>query len=102
MFRDDDLLALVRRLPCQVPGCGHPAPSEPMHSNQLMHGKGRSLKADDSAIAAGCVRCHVAIDSGSKLPYEQRIELWNAACVATMSELIKRGWLVVNSKEAKT
>ena len=68
-----------------------------MHSNQLMHGKGRSLKADDSAVAAGCKRCHVAIDNGSKLPYEQRIELWNAACVGTMSELIKRGWLTVNA-----
>ena len=72
-----------------------------MHANQLRLGKGGAKKADDSAVAAGCVRCHVAIDSGSKLPYEQRIELWNAACVSTMSELIKRGWLVVNPKEAK-
>jgi hypothetical protein len=96
MYRDDGLLALIRRLPCQVPGCGAPAPSEPMHGNLLAHGKGRGLKADDSNVAAGCKACHRAIDQGSVMSYDERNLLWHQAHSRTMSELIKRGWLQVN------
>lgn len=96
MYRDDGLIALVRRLPCCVPGCGAAAPSEPMHSNQLRHGKGKQIKSHDSALAAGCKACHRAIDQGSTMSYEERISMFNAASVETMRLLLLRGWLVVN------
>ena len=96
MYRDDGLLALVRKLPCQVPGCQAPAPSEPMHANWARYGKGRSIKADDSSAAAGCRSCHRAIDAGSDLTGVERSELWHAAYAGTMGQLIKRGWLKVN------
>ena len=95
MYRSDQLLAAVRSLPCQVPGCGAPAPSEPMHGNLLSHGKGKQMKAPDSRIAAGCRACHREIDQG-RLPFEQRLLLWSQASAATYATLMARGVLRVS------
>lgn len=34
------------------------------HSNQLIHGKGKGIKADDAMTVWGCVRCHTWLDQG--------------------------------------
>ena len=37
------------------------------HSNQLIHGKGKSIKAHDCFHAHLCARCHAWLDQGSGL-----------------------------------
>jgi hypothetical protein len=57
------------------------------HSNQAIHGKGRSIKASDEFTAAICVEHHYEIDSGTRLTKQQRIDMWNEAYQKTVSRL---------------
>lgn len=96
-FRDRDLLNLAYALPCQlqIPGvCTGGDPSEPAHSNQSRHGKGKSLKAHDCFFAAACRACHVEIDQGSRLTREERIEIWQRGFERTLLALWQRGLLL--------
>lgn len=61
------------------------------HSNWAQHGKGKSIKASDVFVAALCFTCHSMLDQGSTLSREQRQELWTAAWVKTVAELVRRG-----------
>lgn len=45
----------------------------PCHSNQLRHGKGRGLKADDAMTVPGCFWCHQQLDQGARYTYEQKL-----------------------------
>lgn len=71
IWRSAAWLAVVRRMPCVCCGISHL--SQAAHSNQLMFGKGRGLKASDAALMALCgptpgrVGCHGAHDQGGKL-----------------------------------
>jgi hypothetical protein len=95
MYRNEKLLKSVRELPCQI--CGiEDGTIVAAHSNQLRHGKGRSIKAHDWAIAALCYNCHAEIDQGSKLNKSERIENWQSAWEKTIAELFERG--IVNVK----
>ena len=88
--RSRTLLAAVRKLACQC--CGATAPSDPAHSNQAAHGKGKSIKASDVYVAAMCRVCHRMIDQGSFLSESERVVIWTTAWRATVRALLRLGW----------
>lgn len=89
MYRNQKLLEVVRRSPCQH--CGRSDGTVvAAHSNQLRDGKGRSLKAHDYRIAAMCYRCHSLLDQGYQMDKEERREMWEDAHRKTI------GWLFEN------
>lgn len=61
-YRNPELLAMVRELSCVH--CGS-YPVQAAHSNRLIHGKGRGIKASDAAIMALCSDEHNRIDNGT-------------------------------------
>lgn len=87
--RSRKLLAAVRKLACQC--CGAAAPSDPAHSNQSCHGKGKSIKASDVYVAALCRACHRLIDQGSTLDEAERVAIWMDAWRATVRALLRLG-----------
>ena len=99
MYRNEKLLRAVAQLPCQI--CGLEGSTQAAHSNQLMDGKGRGIKAHDYRIAALCFRCHAEIDQGAKLLKQRRIELWDEAHRKTIGKLFEDGWLEVRSHPKK-
>jgi hypothetical protein len=78
----------VAGLACQH--CGLEGSTQAAHSNQLIHGKGRGIRASDEYTAALCIRCHFTLDQGSTLSKQERIEMWEKAHRKTIEELIKR------------
>ena len=92
-YRNRALLNLAHYLPCQW--CGKGVASEPAHSNQSRHGKGMSIKAHDVYFAALCHECHSALDQGSKLSKQERMDMWQYAHERTLLEIFKLGWVVV-------
>jgi hypothetical protein len=86
--RSPKLLKAVRELSCQ--SCGSDYGIQAAHSN-WGGGKGRSIKADDSHIAALCPTCHHAIDQGNLLSREQRMKLWVVAHYRTVRKLTQSG-----------
>ena len=90
MYRNQKLLEAVRNCPCQT--CGiQDGTVVAAHSNQLIDGKGRGLKAHDYRIAALCFRCHAELDQGSKMSKQERVNMWEAAHRSTI------GWLFENT-----
>jgi hypothetical protein len=64
------------------------------HSNHQRHGKGRSLKAHDIAVAFVCGVCHDVIDGGDNhLDKHSRDTLWHLAVVNTLV------WVAVHHPE---
>lgn len=90
MYRDGRLLKIVRESPCQHCGAQDGTVCA-AHSNQYRDGKGMGQKANDYRVAALCFKCHASIDQGSKLSYEERIALWEAAHRATIAWLFDNG-----------
>lgn len=88
-IRSRPLLNAIKALPCQH--CGAAGPSDPAHSNQAAHGKGKGIKASDVYAAALCRHDHHEIDQGSRLSQDERVILWTAAWRKTVRELVKRG-----------
>lgn len=88
--RSKKLMKAYRSIPCQNCGvsdgtvCG-------AHSNWAIHGKGRSIKADDNRCASLCHGCHAAVDSGSTLTEQQRQRVWWGAHVETIGRLLFDG-----------
>ena len=92
MWRSPKLLIAVRDLDCMFDfphQCN--GPSVACHSNQLRDGKGKSIKAHDFRIAAGCPAAHYEIDQGKAFSREERIEQWEAAHRKTLEALFLRG-----------
>ena len=87
-YRNRQLLDLAYLLPCQH--CGAPAPSEPAHSNWSRHGKGMSIKAHDNYFAALCRKCHMELDQGKNMTFEERNDFWQAAYEKTQLEIWQR------------
>jgi hypothetical protein len=87
--RNRSLLNAIKTLDCQH--CGARGPSDPAHSNQGAHGKGKGVKASDVYAAALCRADHNAIDQGSMLTHDERVTLWTNAWRKTVRELVKRG-----------
>ncbi|MBA3591658.1 MAG: hypothetical protein H0W38_19235, partial [Methylibium sp.] len=85
-IRSPALMRAYREIPCQgnsksegaicgaIDGtvCG-------AHSNQSVHGKGRSIKASDDKCASLCHRCHTKLDQGPFLSREARRQMWQRA-----------------------
>jgi hypothetical protein len=93
-YRNKKLLEAVRQLPCQV--CGiEDGTIVAAHSNQLRHGKGKSIKAHDWAIAAMCHTCHTQIDQGGLYDKQTRFGLWDRAFERTLHLLWERGIIEV-------
>jgi hypothetical protein len=87
--RSTALLDACRELACQH--CGAAGPHAGVcaaHSNWGVHGKGKSIKADDNRVASLCFTCHSAIDQGSRLDEHERQELWWPAHVRTVALLV--------------
>jgi hypothetical protein len=90
LYRNQKLLEAVRSSPCQHCGA-QDGTVVAAHSNQLIDGKGRGLKAHDYRIAALCFRCHSELDQGSKMSKQERVNMFNNAHRATV------GWLFENN-----
>jgi hypothetical protein len=89
MYRNKKLLEVVRESPCQH--CGiEDGTVVAAHSNQLIDGKGRGLKAHDYRIAALCFTCHAELDQGKDMSKAERVNMWEAAHRRTI------GWLFDN------
>jgi hypothetical protein len=89
MYRNKKLLEIVRESPCQH--CGiEDGTVVAAHSNQLIDGKGRGLKAHDYRIAALCFTCHSELDQGRDLSKSERVNMWESAHRKTV------GWLFDN------
>ncbi len=86
-FRSKKHLKNVASLTCQH--CGLEGSTQAAHSNRLIHGKGRGVKASDEYTAALCIRCHFILDQGSKLTKEERIDMWEKAHRKTIERLIE-------------
>lgn len=90
------MYAAVGSLPCQrceAIGMDQTSRTTVAHSNQLMHGKGRGLKAPWWRVAALCEQCHIEIDQGNRLSKIERREQWNEAHDMTISTLFAKGLL---------
>lgn len=98
IFRSNAYLALVRTVPCVA--CGIPHLTQAAHSNQLIYGKGRSLKASDASAMALCATtqersgCHADHDQGGSLSKAEWKAFENQNIVATIMALVKAGRLV--------
>lgn len=85
-MRSPRLLSVVRALPCV---CCRAHGAQAAHANLLEFGKGRGIKASDSAIMALCHACHSDLDQGAALSKEQKKQLqyeWIAKTYITLME----------------
>ena len=87
-FRSDKHLRNVASLPCQL--CGVHDQTQASHSNQAIHGHGRSIKASDAFTAAICVREHAQIDQGRQMSQDERVARWTLAYHRTVREMLKQ------------
>lgn len=58
------------------------------HSNWAIHGKGKSVKADDNRIAAGCDECHRELDQGNTYTEAEKQRAWWVAHKLTVCQLL--------------
>lgn len=93
------LLDAVYQLPCllQIPGVCEGGNGEPCHANWSDFGKGKSRKAHDCFVAAGCRACHREIDHGKRLTREEREAMWMCGWRRTILELFRRGLVRVDT-----
>lgn len=92
MYRNKQLLELVRQFPCQ--NCKiQDGTVVAAHSNQLRDGKGKGIKAHDYRIASLCFKCHAELDQGAKMSKVERVELWEEAHRKTIALLFESGFL---------
>jgi len=88
-FRNKQHLKNVASLPCQY--CFTEGQTQAAHSNQLIHGKGRGIKASDEYTAALCFNCHAELDQGKNLTKEERAVMWIDAHIKTVKKLTGLG-----------
>ena len=94
MYRNKKLTDALRDAPiCFACGKHNDGTIVAAHSNQGMHGKGKALKAHDAYVAAICYQCHSDLDQGTSMTQEERVAMWNAACVLTYGWLMRDGRL---------
>lgn len=71
---------------------GHdPKTTVACHSNQSIHGKGKSIKAHDCYIAYGCANCHSILDTDGITSREYRNGRFANAMAATRFRMFDRG-----------
>lgn len=93
-FRSKSHLKNVASLPCQI--CFSEGKSQAAHSNQLIHGKGRGIKASDEYTASLCYECHFLLDQGKGFSKQERINLWQNAHERTVQCLVEQGLWPIN------
>jgi hypothetical protein len=94
IYRNKKLLRIVATFPCQSCGIQNDT-IVPAHSDRLIDGKGRSLKAHDYRVAAMCYTCHMALHENPRLSKIEKIEIWEAAHRKTIGLLFEGGYLSV-------
>jgi hypothetical protein len=88
--RSKALLEACRALPCQC--CGRQDGTVcAAHSNWAIHGKGRSIKADDNRVASMCFACHGDLDQGMHMSERGKRLTWWAAHAMTVAMLVSDG-----------
>jgi hypothetical protein len=88
--RNPSLLAMARDKPCLIRKqgvCnGDNSTTVAAHSNELAHGKGRGLKANDFYTVWACARCHTWLDGSYSATKEEKQAAFKLAhdrqCVA--------------------
>ena len=86
--RDSKRLEQVRSLPCCV--CGMGPRSQAAHSNFRIHGKGRSIKADDKYTIPLCDADHKRFDQMLMgMDRDQSLKWFNERLVST-NETLRR------------
>lgn len=104
-YRNRALLDLAHRI-CECQNCGrYTEGCEPAHSNEMAHGKGKSIKAHDCFFAALCHECHAWLDQGRGPDPSRRwsgldlrgdkMDMWRAACFKTLLLLWQNEWIIV-------
>ncbi len=75
MYRNKKLTQSARDESCV--SCGiHDGTIVWAHSNQIRHGKGKGIKANDIFGAYLCYKCHAEFDQGKNLTKEERRNLF--------------------------
>lgn len=74
-----DLLCHGQQCYLRFPGIcrNNPDTVVPAHSNQLKHGKGKGLKANDLMTVPACFWCHYELDQGNRFTKQQKIARWD-------------------------
>lgn len=88
-IRSKELLENARKIPCQWCGADD-GTIVAAHSNELIHGKGRSVKADDNRIASLCYSCHTELDQGAMMSKDERRGMWRIAHWKTVDLLVEQ------------
>lgn len=102
-YRNDKLLKLTRQVHLcqfQLPGvCEHYVSHgcEPAHSNNLIHGKGMGIKADDDEHVCSCNACNTEYDNGMKFTREEKRDYYERGWKRTMKLYIREELLVPNA-----
>lgn len=88
--RSPALLEACRALACQ--SCGSENGTiVAAHSNWAVHGKGKSVRADDNRVAAMCWRCHHELDQCGDESNGAKQAWWWDCHVKTVNKLVMRG-----------
>lgn len=93
MYRNKKILQAAKGEDCtmQSPNCnGDRATVVACHSNMLVHGKGKGLKAHDLFIFFGCSGCHEFYDRGAATRDEKEWYFWRAHS-RTLMRLLQLG-----------
>lgn len=75
--RSPALREIMRGIPCQHCGADDGTVCA-AHSNWAIHGKGKSIKADDNYAASLCAKCHTLLDQGLLFDHERKRMWWTA------------------------
>ena len=94
-------LAIIRLLPCCVPGCSHPAPNDPHHLKSEGAKKERSVgrRATDRFAVPLCRLHH---DSLERLPSTKEIEQFLDWGIEDIHALAEALWNAPKTVDAKT
>lgn len=99
MFRSPKLMKVAQGQDCmlQIPGVcnGDSSTVVACHANWSEYGKGGALKAHDCYTAWGCSACHMALDQGMHLDYDEKKFYWQRGFERTVLALFERGLVKV-------
>ena len=91
MYRDDDLLKLAKGEKCLLQIADDFLGDEgsttvAAHSNLMMHGKAKGLKAEDCYSVWACYKCHSIFDQGGVFTREEKADLFSDALLRQVEE----------------
>lgn len=91
MYRDDDLLKLAKGEKCLLQIADDCLGNEgsttvAAHSNFMMHGKAKGLKAEDCYSVWACYKCHSIFDQGGLFTREEKADLFYEALLRQIEE----------------